>query len=138
VTRAAALVAAVALAAGSCEWAQRHPAVTAGIAGGTIGFFGCEVDSVKVTTCAAIGGAAGLFLGGIAGLAMLFLNTNEDDQQAPPPNVQEMTRSGAIRVHTHTAPPPVVIDAGVDAGPDAVLGAVALDAPAAADAPIDQ
>jgi hypothetical protein len=111
--RSVALVATVALAASpSCEFAQKHPAVAAGIAGGTVGFVGCVTDSVDMSTCAIVGGSAALFLGGIAALATLLFETN-DTQPVPEDEEEEMTRSGAIKVHTHTAPPPVVIDAGV-------------------------
>jgi hypothetical protein len=115
------------LAVGSCEFAQKHPAVTAGITGASVGFLGCEVDSVDVKVCAIVGGSAGAFLGGIAALATLLFETN-DTEPAQVEGEQEMTQGGAIRVHTHTAPPPVEIDAGVaaDAGPPDVAPDVSL------------
>ena len=118
--RRAALV--MLLALGSCEFAQKHPAVTAGITAGSIGFVGCMADNVDVAPCGAVGAGAAIFLGGIAWLATTLFNT-EDTMPEPEEGEQEMTQQGAIKVHTHTAPPPVMIDAGVDA-------AIVADAPA--------
>ena len=118
------------LALGSCEFAQKHPAVTAGITGASVGFLGCEIDSVDTKTCAIVGGSAGAFLGGIAALATLLFETN-DTEPATVEGDQEMTESGAIRVHTHTAPPPVEIDAGVT--PPAPADAAMPDVAAAPD-----
>jgi hypothetical protein len=115
------------LALVSCEFAQRHPAVTAGITGLSVGFLGCEIDSVDAKTCAIVGGSAGAFLGGIAALATLLFETN-DTEPATVEGDQEMTESGAIRVHTHTVPPPVEIDAGIA---DAALPDVAAAADSA-------
>jgi hypothetical protein len=122
-----ACVTVLALGLGSCEFSQRHPAVAAGITGGVVGFMGCEVDSVDVKTCAIVGGSAAAFLGGIAALATLLFETN-DPEPVPVEGDQEMTEGGAIKVHTRTAPPPVLIDAGVVAV-DAPADAVAPDAP---------
>ena len=128
--RTFALVALIAL--GSCEFAQKHPAVTAGIAGGVVGFMGCETDGVDTKYCAEAGGIAGAGLFAIAAVVTYFFDTGdtqplpEDDEEVQ----QEVTNAGAIKVHTHTAPPPVVIDAGVvlDA-PVPVADAPAADAP---------
>lgn len=93
-----------------CEFSQKHPAVTVGIASGIVGFGGCELDEVKAKTCAEIGGAAAVFLGGIAALVTLFADT--EDHELPPD--EEMLPSGAVKVRTHTLlPPGLAIDAGV-------------------------
>jgi hypothetical protein len=95
---------------GSCEYSQKHPAVPIGIAGGIVGFGGCEMDSVRVSTCGEIGGIVALGLGGLAALVTLFADT--EDHQLPPD--EEMLPSGAVRVRTHTLlPPGLAIDAGV-------------------------
>lgn len=123
-----ALVALIAL--GSCEFAQKHPAVAVGIAGATVGFVGCETDGVDTKYCAEAGGAAGAGLFLIAAVVTYFFDTGDtqplpedDDEEVQ----QEVTNTGAIKVHTHTAPPPVVVDAGVDV-PAPVVDA-APDAP---------
>jgi len=109
---------AVALALASCESAVKHPAITAGIVGGAIGFGSCEMDSVAAKTCAVIGGSTALFLGGVAALVTLLLDTGDHsvpvdeapfeglppDEAAPPP-----TTNGAFM-------PPVVGHAPADAG----------------------
>jgi hypothetical protein len=123
-----ALVALIAL--GSCEFAQKHPAVTAGIVGASVGFMGCETDGVDTKYCAEAGGAAGAGLFLIAAVVTYFFDTG-DNQPIPEDEElqqqQEVTNTGAIKVHTHTAPPPVVVDAGVSV--DAVVAdAAAVDA----------
>jgi hypothetical protein len=128
--KAAALIALIAL--GSCEFAQKHPAVTVGIAGGVVGFMGCETDGVDTKYCAEAGGAAAIGLFTIAALVTFFFDTG-DNQPIPEDEEelqqqQEVTHTGAIKVHTHTAPPPVVVDAGV------TIDAIAPDA-AVVDAP---
>jgi len=123
------LVALIAL--GSCEFAQKHPAVTVGIAGASVGFVGCETDGVDTKYCAAAGGAAGAGLFLIAAVVTYFFDTG-DNQPLPEDEEeqqQEVTDTGAIKVHTHTARPPVMIDAGVGVTIDAAPAPVA-DAPA--------
>jgi hypothetical protein len=66
---AAALVAALASAPG-CAFAVDHPAVTAGIVGGTLGFGTCKLASDSYGTCAVVGGGAGAFLGLVAAAAL--------------------------------------------------------------------
>jgi hypothetical protein len=71
------------------------------------------------STCGIIAGAVGLGLGGLTGLVTLFADTNE--HALPADDDMEMAGS-AVRIHTHTEPPPVPIDAGTDAAPvDAVI-----------------
>ena len=118
--RAIVVIALIAISGGSCEFAQKHPSVTAGITGATVGFLGCEVDNVKISTCGAISGIVGLGLFGVVAIVNLVANTNaEEEVEAPPP-------PGTLRVRTHTEPPPVVVDAGVDA-PAIVVDARPVD-----------
>lgn len=98
----------IVLAATGCGFAQKHPAVTIGITAGVIGFGACGMAVEKLDTCSLIGGAAGLGLGGIAGLAMLFADT---DEHALPPLEEE---DGVIREGT-PPPPGLPPDAGVGA-----------------------
>ena len=63
------LVAALASAPG-CEFAVNHPAVTAGIVGGTLGLATCKLASDNLGACLAVGGGAGAFLGLVAATAI--------------------------------------------------------------------
>jgi hypothetical protein len=121
-----AAVVALAIALGSCAFAQKHPGITVGVVAGSIGFGACGLAVEKLGTCSAIGGAAGLVLGGITGLVMLF--ADEDAHQLPP--FLEEEEEDVVR--TRTEPPPGLppgltppVDAGVPAAVDA---GVALDA----------
>lgn len=108
---------AVVLALAGCAQAQKHPAIAIGIAGAIVGGLACEMDSpAHQSTCGIITGAVGLGLGGITGLVTLFADT--EDHSLPSDDDMEMEGS-AIRVHTHTAPPPEPPDAGVPQGSDA-------------------
>ncbi|MDB4953633.1 MAG: hypothetical protein JWO36_1202 [Myxococcales bacterium] len=122
-------IAALAVAASlfcSCEFTQRHPAVTAGIVGGSIGFGACAVDNGPLATCGIVGGSAAVFLGGLMALVTIFADTT--DHSLPPDEPEEPE---IIRPRRHAvAPvaPEIVADAGVpdapspDAAPaDAVL-----------------
>jgi hypothetical protein len=108
VSRRAALL----LALAGCGFAQRHPAITAGIVGGVVGGLSCEIDNpAKQAYCGLIAGGAAAFLGGITGLVTLFADTS--DHELPP--VDDEDDGDEVRVHTSTPPPPVTLDAGVDA-----------------------
>jgi hypothetical protein len=96
----------------SCGWIQRHPAVTlTTVVGGVISFGTCEIGDGRSSTCAIFGASGALFLGGLTALAVALLDTG-DHALATPPNGQELTNGGAIRIHTRTLPPPVPLDAG--------------------------
>lgn len=60
------------LSATGCKFAVQHPAITAGIVGGTVGLGTCEMADGTQKQCFAVAGAAGLGLGLITGLAMLL------------------------------------------------------------------
>lgn len=122
----------VLLALCGCTFASKHPSVTVGIASGTIGFGACYIDGVKGSTCGIVGGSTALFLGGIAALVTLIADTGS--HQLPPDDELQPDDEAAVRVRTHTAPPPVLPDAGVDAAPPA--DAPPADAPPA-DAGVD-
>jgi hypothetical protein len=70
----AAALLAIALAAGlpsaGCESAIKHPAITAGIVGATMGFTTCKLGSDNLGACAAVGGGAAAFLGLVAATAL--------------------------------------------------------------------
>ncbi|HEY1556039.1 MAG TPA: hypothetical protein VGF94_14475 [Kofleriaceae bacterium] len=120
----------LALLLASCGSPQRRPTITAAVAGAAMGFGGCEIDGVKDSTCAILGGSAALFLGGIAALVTLFVDTDshqlDPDDEIPPP------------VHSFTALPPGLIDAGVANAPAAPIDVpIVIDAPPAPMNPID-
>ncbi len=119
----------VALALASSTSCAHHPALSVGFAGATIGFGACEIDGVASSTCAVVGATAALALGGITWLVTTLFDT--EDHGVTFADDDELTPTGGVKVHTHTAPPPVVIDAGVS---DALL---VVDAGAPADAPAD-
>jgi hypothetical protein len=133
--RAALLIAALgSLTLGSCEFAQKHPAITVGIVTGTIALLPCLPAVEHPTTCLAISAAAGVALGGITGLVTTFADTT--DHSLPPDEELEDSR----RIHTTTPPPPgpapepppqssVTVDAGVPALGDAAPVSVPADAP---------
>jgi hypothetical protein len=72
-TRAGALLA-LGLAAGlplaGCESAVKHPAITAGIVGGTLGFTTCKLGSDNNTACLAVTAGTAAFLGLVAAAAL--------------------------------------------------------------------
>lgn len=111
---------AIVIVLGDCAFAQKHPGVTVGITTGAIGFGACELSVERVGTCAAIGGVAGLVLGGITGLVTLFADTSAHDLS----NLDEEEQE---RVPAGTPPPPGLppgmtgLDAGVGAAVDARL-----------------
>lgn len=123
------------LAVAGCGFAQKHPAVTIGITAGIVGFGACGMAVEKLDTCSLIGAGAGLGLGGVTGLAMLFAN---EEEHALPPFQEE---DGVIREGT-PPPPGLPVDAGVPeiapvVRPDAgVAPSSALDAGAAGAAPV--
>jgi hypothetical protein len=85
---------AIALAAGlpsaGCESAVKHPAVTAGIVGGTLGFATCKLASDNYGACLAVSGSAAAFLGLVAAAALWLGGDGsspaiEEDQVQPLP-----------------------------------------------------
>lgn len=97
------------VALGGCTFAQKHPGVTIGIVAGTIGFGACEMAVEKIGTCSAIGGTAGLLLGGITGLVTLLADTSA--HELPP--MEDEEEAEFVRVKAGTPPPPGLPDAGV-------------------------
>ena len=70
-TTAALLAAALAAAPSSgCAFAVEHPAIAAGVVGGTLGLGTCELASDSHGACFAVAGGAGAFLGLAAAVAL--------------------------------------------------------------------
>jgi hypothetical protein len=101
-TRRAALPAlamACALSTQGCGFAVKHPAITAGIAAGTLGFATCKLASDNWAACGYVGGGAAAFLG-LVTAAALWLGGDGDSsgldeplpallEEGPPPSASE-------------------------------------------------
>jgi hypothetical protein len=106
---AALLAAAVAAAAPStgCSFAVQHPAVTAGIVGGTLGFATCKLASDNYGACVGVAGGAAAFLGLVAATALWLggdgtsAATDEDPEQIKPLPAADQPR----RKRRHPAEP---------------------------------
>ena len=116
--KAAALVVAFVLL-GSCTFAQKHPGITVGIVAGSIGAGACGLAVGELDKCAAVGGIAGVVLGGITGLVTMFADTS-----AHTLDLEDEETDGVVR--TRAEPPPGLPDAGV--------GSAAADAGVPSDA----
>ncbi|MEO8699386.1 MAG: hypothetical protein ABI867_05055 [Kofleriaceae bacterium] len=115
----------------SCNFAVKHPAVTAGIVAGTLGLGSCELASSDHQACFAISGGAGVALALITAVA-LWIGYEDDTSPAPagddpnnpgvdPTNLPP-ARVKLPRELEPATPPPAPIDAGVptiDAAPPA-------------------
>ena len=119
--RALVVLALVSLA--GCESAAKHPAITIGTVTGTMGFGLCELSVAELGTCAIVGGAAALALGGITALVYLLADPNaqpEDPAQEESPReyVTEPPPGLPAWMQTDAGVPPVASDAAVlDAAP---------------------
>jgi hypothetical protein len=105
----------------SCNFAVKHPAITAGIVGGSVALVTCELASEDHKNCFIAGGAVGLGLALIAGFA-LWLGTEDEPAPTtssdPPPKVDwdkipDTTPKEPTKAPPQTAPP----DAGVGDAP---------------------
>ena len=126
----AALACASLVMATSCEFAVKHPAVTSGIVGGTLGMATCEMATEsRHGTCAIVAGAAGVGLALVVLAAVLLGGEGhtilvEDQAQPIPDDGQPRHHKPKVLPPSETppeepAPPPV--DAGVapEPAPDA-------------------
>ena len=100
----AVLLAALAPATG-CAFAVKHPAVTAGIVGGTLALGTCKLASDNYGACFAVGGGAGAFLGLVAAGALWLGGDGhtvlvEDQAQPLPEDGRPIVR------HRRAAPAP--------------------------------
>ncbi len=89
-----------------------HPALTVGVGAGSVGLLSCEVQGASQGTCGIITGIAAVGLGGLAWLVTHFADTSAHELPADP-ETDETLSDGMVRLHTHTALPPVPIDGGV-------------------------
>jgi len=117
-----------------CTFATKHPAATAGIAAGTMGFTTCFIAVEKLDSCGAVGGVAALGIFGITWLATTFLVSNADELE------EQEAQDSMRRVKSDGEPPgeylppepnplpATAIDAGVPM-PDATIDASGAAAP---------
>jgi len=73
-----------------CSFAVKHPAVTAGIVGATLGVGTCEVgtDFDEHGACVLVGGGAAVLLGGAVLLAVLLGGEGNTVLTEPPPDTR--------------------------------------------------
>jgi len=139
--RSRAILLAAALAAASpsagCASAVKHPAVTAGIVGGTLGLSTCKLASDNTGACFAVGGGAGAFLGLVTAAALWLGGDGNtvmtEDQVQPLPQLED-TRPRRRRPRP---PEPAPADPAQPAAPGPADPAQppAAPAPASPDAP---
>jgi hypothetical protein len=117
------VVAALALSL-SCNFAVKHPAVTAGIVAGTTGLVTCELASEDHKPCFIAGGAVGVGLALVAAFALWLGSEDEPEAPAassePPPKVDWDKIPDTTPTEPTKAPPAPPPDAGV---PDAAVDA---------------
>ena len=100
----------------SCKFAVQHPAATAGIAAGTTALVTCELASEDHKNCFLAGGAVGLGLALVAGVA-LWLGSEDEaapttSEPAPKIDWSKVPDTTPKQPTQAPAPPP---DAGVPA-----------------------
>ena len=120
-SRTTVLAAALALAipAGGCGFAVKHPAVTAGIVGGSLGLGTCELASADHKACLLVGGSAAAFLGLVAATALWLGSTGEDSILQPPPDAAPPPRRRRAQVRPTPAPGTAVAPASPAPAPAA-------------------
>lgn len=124
-----AVVVAACLALCGCAFAQKHPAVTIGAVASTLSFGLCALNVDDLGKCAQVGAAAGVGLGGLTGIVMLFAKTNGDE---PEPDLDATDpRYQSVTPPPPGLPPELMVDAGVA---EPVAEPVAVDAGIPADA----
>jgi hypothetical protein len=104
----------------ACGFAVKHPAVTAGIVAGTLGFTTCKLASDNYAACGLVAGGAGAFLG-LVTAAALWLggdgNSSAIEEQAEPlPEDDQPPMPVALPPDPPTAPP-----TGSPVGPSSTL-----------------
>ena len=110
-----ALAMACALSTPGCGFAVKHPAITAGIAAGTLGFTTCKLASDNWAACGYAGGGAAAFLG-LVTWAALWLGGDGDStgldeplppllEEGPPPPASEPPANPPAASSPPTNPP---------------------------------
>jgi hypothetical protein len=101
----------------------RHPAITATVAGGSIGFGACYIEVEKGGTCGVIGATTALFMGGLVALVMHFTDASAHELPRDDELEDYVPPNKAARVPPDAG---VAVDAGLDAAPPPIDGALEL------------
>ena len=102
---ALAIALAAAVPSAGCESAIKHPAITAGIVGATMGFTTCKLGSDNLGACLAVGGGAAAFLGLVAATA-LWLGGEGNPSVIEEEQVQPLPADDAPRRRRRHPPAP--------------------------------
>jgi hypothetical protein len=93
-----------------CAFAVKHPAASAGIVAGTLGFGTCKLASDNVGGCLAVGGGAGVFLALVAAAAIWLggdgnsVAVEEQAQPLPPDDRPRRQRPQPVMEPAEPAP----------------------------------
>ena len=116
----------IALVLTSCNFAVKHPAITAGTVAGTLGLASCELASSEHRKCFLLSGAGGLGIGLLAAFA-LWLGYEDETPASAGGTGQDPI--GVDPGNLEPAPvfvPKALVDAGTG---DSPADAAAIDAP---------
>ncbi|HEX2690299.1 MAG TPA: hypothetical protein VHN14_26975, partial [Kofleriaceae bacterium] len=118
-----------------CSFAVNHPAVTAGIVGGTLGLATCKLASDNIGACLAVGGGAGGFLALVTATALWLGGDGhtvmvEDQAQPLPEESRPRPRPANPPVDPATLSPGQVPASPAPASPAPASPAPASPAPA--------
>lgn len=107
---AAAAIACALSAMPACGFAVKHPAITAGVVAGSLGFATCKLASDNYAACGLVAGGAGAFLG-LVTAAALWLggdgnSTALDEQAQPVPEDDQPPMPVALPPDSPSANPP--------------------------------
>jgi hypothetical protein len=97
-----------------CSYAVDHPAIAAGVVGGTLGLATCTLASDDLGACFAVGGGAGAFLGLVAATAIWLGGDGHSvltEEQAQPLPDDGRPRRRRVK-------PPIVPDVPAPMDPD--------------------
>ena len=125
----------IALVLTSCNFAVKHPAITAGTVAGTLGLASCELASSEHQKCFIASGVGGVSIGLLAAFA-LWLGY-EDEPAGGGDGTQGNDPIGVDPGNLEPAPV-FVPKALVDAGAGAPSADAAVDAPPPIDAGIEE
>jgi hypothetical protein len=132
-TLAIVLALAAVLSTAGCRFAVEHPAASAGIVAGTLGFGTCKLASDSIGGCLAVGGGAGAFLALVAAAAIWLGgdgNSVAPEEQAQPLPPDDRPRRPRTRPVTPAEPEPAAPASPAPASPAPASPAPASPTPA--------
>jgi len=92
---------------GSCGFAVKHPAITAGIVGGSVALGSCELASADQKSCFAISGSVGVGLAVITAVALWLGYEDADPVPVEPAGDPTNLAPAPVFVPTPDQGPPV-------------------------------